>query len=243
MQQDKLGNKNINNDDLQNQSNLVESDLLQFHFDEKYKKFNIKPNESNKDLEKTKRLKFTKEEDDMLKMLVSIYGAKNWAHIASMMNLRTPKQCRDRYANYLAPGFINREWENNEDKIILDNYLNFGPKWSLISVFIPGRSPNSIKNRWKHHLSQIFKLNSLKNLKLSKTLKYSTKKSDKTYFPQLEKNMLASNSQNVHNEKAKNYFFNDNVMNDISNDDNIIVDDCTYDDDISDNFHDEDIFF
>lgn len=137
-------------------------DLYHLHFFRKYQKFNIENDINHSRV--TKRLKFTKEEDELLKKLVLSFGAKNWAIIASMMPSRTPRQCRDRYANYLVPGFIDKEWTNHEDKIIIENYTKFGPQWALISSFVQGRSPNSVKNRWKYHISKNIKIIPPKNV-------------------------------------------------------------------------------
>ena len=102
----------------------------------------------------TTRQKFTKEEDDMLIKMVNIYGAKKWSRIASKIPGRTPRQCRDRYANYLAPGFKNSEWSLCEDILLVEKFSQYGSQWTLISHYFQGRTPNSIKNRWKYNVSR-----------------------------------------------------------------------------------------
>ena len=109
---------------------------------------------SNKN-EKTKNWKFTNEEDDMLKKIVDKFGPKNWTIIASLIPGRTPRQCRDRYSNYLAPGFIHSNWSNEEDKLLADKYLLFGPKWSQIQQYFPNRTANGIKNRFKYTVCRV----------------------------------------------------------------------------------------
>ncbi|ELP90560.1 hypothetical protein EIN_020090 [Entamoeba invadens IP1] len=43
------------------------------------------------------------------------------------------------------------EWTPEEDKILLDKQQVLGNKWKLISTFLPGRAPNSVKNRYFSH--------------------------------------------------------------------------------------------
>lgn len=97
-----------------------------------------------------KRRKFTKEEDDTLVKLVDQYGVKSWDHIAEHMTGRTGRQCRDRYRNYLVPGYFNGQWTQEEDDIIREKYLQFGPKWSRMTQFFSNRSANALKNRWNY---------------------------------------------------------------------------------------------
>lgn len=94
--------------------------------------------------------KFSEEEDVLLKNIVNTFGAKNWRLIASMLPNKTARQCRDRYMNYLAPGFIHSEWTNEEDKLLAKKYVEFGPQWTKIQKYFPYRTANSIKNRYNY---------------------------------------------------------------------------------------------
>ncbi|KAK8836222.1 hypothetical protein M9Y10_039854 [Tritrichomonas musculus] len=98
------------------------------------------------------RVPFSVEEDEKIKSLVNQYGTRQWQLVASFMDGRTPKQCRDRYSNYLVPGYFKGEWSNEEDELLTRLFSQFGPKWSIIQKSFPGRSPNSVKNRWKFFL-------------------------------------------------------------------------------------------
>lgn len=102
----------------------------------------------------SRHLKFSREEDEMLKMFVSKLGAKKWRLISSLMPGRTQKQCRDRYMNYLAPGFIRTEWTNEEDDLLLEKYHLYGSRWSQIRQFFPNRTSNDIKNRFNYTISR-----------------------------------------------------------------------------------------
>ena len=96
------------------------------------------------------RKKFSSEEDKHLKELVEIHGAKNWDRIAELMPGRTGRQCRDRYRNYLIPGFFNGQWSQEEDDLLRAKYNEFGPQWAKMTPFFNGRSANSLKNRWNY---------------------------------------------------------------------------------------------
>lgn len=101
---------------------------------------------------KMHKVRFSREEDEQIKNLVQTFGSKNWSLIASFMNRRNAKQCRDRYFNYLIPGFFKGEWTKEEDELLVKLYNEFGPKWSLMQKRISNRSTNSIKNRWYYFL-------------------------------------------------------------------------------------------
>lgn len=73
--------------------------------------------------------------------------------IALSMHGRTGKQCRERYTNHLDPSMKNTPWSMEESKIVRDLFPKFGTKWSQYMAFLPGRSDNSIKNRY-HTISR-----------------------------------------------------------------------------------------
>ncbi|OHT10820.1 Myb-like DNA-binding domain containing protein [Tritrichomonas foetus] len=97
-----------------------------------------------------KRIKFTEEEDDKLRQLVQQYGESNWEMVAKLMEGRNGRQCRERYRNYLIPGFVKNQWTEKEDQILLQKYHEYGPKWTKIMKFFAGRSAVNIKNRFNY---------------------------------------------------------------------------------------------
>lgn len=111
-------------------------------------------NNSSTSLSKKKKSRFSPEEDEKLRDLVKKNGTRQWQYIASLMNGRSARQCRDRYVNYLVPGFFNGQWSNDEDELLLELYKTNGPKWSVIQKYFPNRSSNSLKNRWNYFLSK-----------------------------------------------------------------------------------------
>lgn len=128
-------------------------------------KYNNKTNDSHQSIRKSEQQKFdsssssrhrkfSEEEDEMLKRIVFTFGPKNWRLIASLMPDRTPRQCRDRYSNYLAPGFIHSEWTKEEDKLLAEKFVLLGPKWTQIRQYFPFRTANDIKNRYNYTVSR-----------------------------------------------------------------------------------------
>jgi hypothetical protein len=77
-----------------------------------------------------------------------MYGLGNWTTIARDISGRNPKQCRERWLNQLCPSLNKDRWTPQEDAILVHQQRIFGNVWSKVTQFLPGRSPNSIKNRW-----------------------------------------------------------------------------------------------
>lgn len=96
------------------------------------------------------RNKFTPEEDEHLLKLVKESGSHpNWKVISNKMWTRSPRQCRERFKNYLDPELFHSEWTPEEDRLLYEKFQQFGNKWNVISKYIKGRSGNSIRNRWQ----------------------------------------------------------------------------------------------
>lgn len=90
---------------------------------------------------------FSQSEDENLRKLVEEYGENNWTLIASNMPHRNARQCRDRWRCYLRPSLVTTEWTEEEDKLLLQKYYEYGTKFSVIGRFLPNRSEVSLKNR------------------------------------------------------------------------------------------------
>ena len=61
---------------------------------------------------------------------------------------RIGKQCRERWFNHLDPTIKKGEWSADEDRVLYEAQKQFGNRWCEILKILPGRTENSLKNRW-----------------------------------------------------------------------------------------------
>lgn len=104
---------------------------------------------------KTSKSKFSTEDDNKLRKLVSQYGTKSWSLIASKFKNRNSRQCRDRWNNYLSPKNNHSKWSNNEDIQLMNLFLMIGKQWSKLALFFPKRTPVNVRNRCRQLLKHI----------------------------------------------------------------------------------------
>lgn len=92
--------------------------------------------------------KFTIEEDIILRKLVGTFGENNWQLVSRNMRNRNPRQCKDRWYNYLSPAVCNAPWTPEEDEYLLAKVRELGQKWVRIAQYFPMRTDIHIKNRY-----------------------------------------------------------------------------------------------
>ena len=97
---------------------------------------------------------FSPDEDQLIINFVETHGIHAWPKVTSVLPNRTAKQCRERWFNNLDPTVTKEPWTPEEDNMIFELYQEYGPKWSQIARLIPGRTDNSIKNRWHASISK-----------------------------------------------------------------------------------------
>lgn len=100
---------------------------------------------------KIERHKFSKPEDERLTDLVYQYGTKKWRTIASLMEDRTPRQCRERWKYYLSLGEninVNDNWSQEDDDLLLSLYDKYGSRWSSMIGYFKNQTVVSLKNRY-----------------------------------------------------------------------------------------------
>ena len=95
-----------------------------------------------------KRGPWSQQEDLWLLRLVHTTGAHNWVRIASVIQTRSPKQCRERFHQNLKPS-LNHEPITPDEGIIIERLVGeMGKRWAEIARRLRGRSDNAVKNWW-----------------------------------------------------------------------------------------------
>ena len=102
-----------------------------------------------------RRRVFSRTDDKLLATLVTSGHFTSWTEIAQQMDDKTPRQCRERWLNYLAPSNSFEPFTEEEDKFIVEKINEIGRKWSQISRVVTGRSENSLKNHWYSSLRHV----------------------------------------------------------------------------------------
>lgn len=103
------------------------------------------------------RKRWKPKEDQRLCYLMDRYGDPAiWKFLAkdpSLLPGRTPKNCRERWINHLAPDARNKDpWTDEESRIIVEMVSSMGRRWTTIAERLPGRSPSAVANHFRLHL-------------------------------------------------------------------------------------------
>lgn len=95
-----------------------------------------------------KRGPWSQAEDSVLLNLVQTQGAHNWVRISSLIQTRSPKQCRERYHQNLKPNLNHDPITPEEGALIEQMVAEMGKRWAEIARRLRGRSDNAVKNWW-----------------------------------------------------------------------------------------------
>ena len=91
---------------------------------------------------------WTSGEDYKLLEWIKKEGPTKWTQCADFIKARSGKQCRERWSHTLNPKVVKGNWTLEEDFKIFFLFKTIGGKWAKIALLLPGRTENSIKNRF-----------------------------------------------------------------------------------------------
>ena len=97
---------------------------------------------------------WNEEEDKVLKKWVEENGPCHWGKCAQVLQERTGKQCRERWKNCLNGAIKKGDWTAEENLLVLKLYDKF-KSYKKMAVVFPGRTENSLKNRFYIQLRKI----------------------------------------------------------------------------------------
>ena len=98
---------------------------------------------------------WSEQEDTIILNYVKENGPNNWAKLALLLPGRVGKQCRERWRNFLDPNVKHEPWTKEEDDKLIQLHETYGNQWVKIAALIPGRSDNTVKNRWNSTVKKI----------------------------------------------------------------------------------------
>jgi hypothetical protein len=100
--------------------------------------------------------RWTKDEDNKLRMAAIKYGGKNWDAVAAMIPSRTKSQCTGRWHDALDPSIQTGrtgKWTPDEDKTLKDAVEKHGGRnFEAIASLVQGRTKKQCTNRWYNAL-------------------------------------------------------------------------------------------
>ncbi len=99
-----------------------------------------------------RRGRWTVEEDELLKLGVSLHGARDWFLVCKWVPGRTDVQCRERWMNVLHPSLKLDPFTEEEDELLVKVVEEAGGpgSWSSIqSKHFPGRTDSQLRRRWR----------------------------------------------------------------------------------------------
>lgn len=96
---------------------------------------------------------WTNAEDEILKASVSKYGLHQWARVSSLLQRKTPKQCKARWNEWLDPSIKKIEWSKDEDEKLLHLAKLMPTQWRTIAPLV-GRTANQCLERYQKLLDE-----------------------------------------------------------------------------------------
>ncbi|KAF1779479.1 Telomere length regulation protein, conserved domain [Phytophthora cactorum] len=90
--------------------------------------------------EKSNPRRWSKHEDESLRLAVERSGERNWKAIADQVPGRNHTQCLQRWTKVLKPGLIKGHWTPEEDAKLRELVAEGKKNWGQVASLIPGRT-------------------------------------------------------------------------------------------------------
>ncbi|KAI7830307.1 hypothetical protein BC939DRAFT_440148 [Gamsiella multidivaricata] len=100
--------------------------------------------------------RFTEQERSLLETAIETFGENvDWGLIASQVPGRTARQCRQNW-NYSQTHYVQKldePWTEQDRERLRSAVGRFGTKkWTMISEFVVGKTPDQCRNEWREKL-------------------------------------------------------------------------------------------
>ncbi|CAK4072877.1 unnamed protein product [Aphanomyces euteiches] len=102
--------------------------------------------------DKSNPRRWSKAEDESLRLAVERSGERNWKAIADQVVGRNHTQCLQRWTKVLKPGLIKGHWTPEEDAKLRALVAEGRKNWGQVASHIPGRTSKQCRERWCNHL-------------------------------------------------------------------------------------------
>ncbi|KAJ0763077.1 putative transcription factor MYB-HB-like family [Helianthus annuus] len=91
----------------------------------------------------------------MLMEYVNTHDEGSWNAVQRNSGLlRCGKSCRLRWTNHLRPNLKKGAFTPQEERRIIELHSKFGNKWARMTLYLPERTDNEIKNYWNTRLKK-----------------------------------------------------------------------------------------
>ena len=170
---------------------------------------------------KTTKDRFSVSDDTKLMKLVGKGEKVYWTRIAKRMKNKTPRQCRERWNNYLNPNLKQGEWTQEEDDLLMLKFAEIGPHWNVLAKCFDGRSGNNVRNRYLTLERRNKKKAKLNNEPSSPMLMSSPSVSDMMESASDEESNQADSLSPFQISNIIDQIFNFNCVSDLFGEDNL----------------------
>ena len=112
------------------------------------------PTETMDNPHKPRKMKWTSEEDTLLKLAVTKNDGRGWQKIAEAIPGRNHMQCLQRWKWVLSPkarALKKGRWTKQEDAELIAAMVNF-KDWKVVADSVQRRTAIQCRNRWNDHL-------------------------------------------------------------------------------------------